>query len=119
MSDLYGRPLYKYETKGGRITFFFALSPDLGNRFQHFIALYYARTRLGVIYYESLRNAVHNLSVETADVLMILMSRIAELQDPMNGIARISIRDIEQFRGVHLRHGSSQNLHEDFKSEKT
>ena len=116
-TDLYRRPLYKYETTGGRVTFFLAPSPDIGSRFQHSIALYYTRTRLGVMYYESLRNAVHNLSVETADVLLILMSKIAELRDPGRDIARISFKDIAQFRGVNLRHGSSQNLYEDFKQE--
>ena len=115
-SDLYGRPLYKYETRAGHVTFFFAPPPDFGNRFHHSIALYYT-PRLDFIYSGSLRNAVHNLSVETADVFLILMSRIAELQDPRRGIARISLDDIAQLRGVRLRHGSRQNLYEDFKQE--
>jgi DNA-binding XRE family transcriptional regulator len=116
-ADLYGRPLYKYETKDGHIEFFFAPSQELGNRFQHSIALYYARTRLGFIYYEYLINSVKNLSVETADVFLILMSRIAELKDPKRGIATISLKDIAQLRGVYVRHGSSKNLYEDFKRE--
>jgi len=115
-SDLYGRPLYKYETRAGHIKFFFAPPPDFGNRFHHSIALYYT-PRLSFIYSGSLRNAVHNLSVETADVFLILMSRIAELQDPKRGIARISLEDIGQCRGVRVRHGSTQNLYEDFKQE--
>jgi DNA-binding transcriptional regulator YiaG len=45
------------------------------------------------------------------------MSRIAELKDPMKGIARISLEEIAQLRGVRLRHGSTQNLYEDFKQE--
>jgi DNA-binding XRE family transcriptional regulator len=73
--------------------------------------------RLGFIYSGSLRNVVKSLSVETADVFLILMSRIAELQDPMKGVARISLEEIAQLRGVRLRHGSAQNLHEDFKQE--
>lgn len=115
-SDLYGRPLYRYETRAGRIAFFFAPPPDFGSRFHHSIALYYT-PRLDFIYSGSLRHAVHELSVETADVFLILMSRIAELQDPKKGIARISLDDIAQLRGVRLRHGSKQNLHEDFRQE--
>ncbi|HUH65253.1 MAG TPA: helix-turn-helix transcriptional regulator [Syntrophales bacterium] len=115
-SDLYGRPLYKYETKAGRITFFFAPPPDFGSRFHHSIALYYT-PRLGFIYSGSLRQAVNSLSVETADVFLILMSRIAELQDPRKGIARISLDEIAQLRGVYVRHGSKQNLYEDFRQE--
>jgi len=115
-SDLYGRPLYKYETRAGHVTFFFAPPPDFGNRFHHSIALYYT-PRLDFIYSGSLRNAVHNLSVETADVFLILMSRIAELQDPKKGIASISLDEIAQSRGVRVRHGSRQNLYEDFNQE--
>ena len=115
-SDLYGRPLYNYTTRAGYIMFFFAPPPDFGNRFHPSIALYYT-PRLGFIYSGGLRNAVHNLSVETADVFLILMSRIAELQDPKRGIARISLEEIAQLRGVRLRHGSTQNLYDDFKQE--
>ncbi|MGC9975285.1 MAG: helix-turn-helix transcriptional regulator [Syntrophales bacterium] len=115
-SDLYGRPCYKYETRAGHIMFFFAPPPDFGNRFHHSIALYYT-PRLNFIYSGTLRHTVHNLSVETADVFLILMSRIGELQDPKKGIARISLDDIAQLRGVRIRHGSRQNLYEDFRQE--
>jgi DNA-binding transcriptional regulator YiaG len=115
-SDLYGRPFYKYETRAGHVMFFFAPPPDFGNRFHHSIALYYT-PRLNFIYSGTLRDAVHNLSVETADVFLILMSRIAELKDPKRGIASISLDDIAQLRGVCVRHGSRQNLYEDFKQE--
>jgi DNA-binding XRE family transcriptional regulator len=60
---------------------------------------------------------VRNLSVETADIFLILMSRIVALDDPMKGIARISMEDIAKLRGVRIRHGSSQKLYEDFKAE--
>jgi DNA-binding transcriptional regulator YiaG len=115
-SDLYGRPFYKYKTKAGQVIFFFAPPPDFGNRFHDSIALYYT-PRLNFIYSGTLRDAVHNLSVETADVFLILMSRIGELQDPKNGIAKITLDDIAQLRGVRVRHGSRQNLYEDFKQE--
>jgi DNA-binding XRE family transcriptional regulator len=116
LSDTYGRPFYRYETNAGSIRFFFAPPPDFGNRFHPTIAMHYT-PRLGFIYSGSLRNVVNSLSVETADVFLILMSHIAELQDPMRGIARISLEEIAQLRGVRLRHGSTQNLYEDFKRE--
>ena len=116
LSDTYGRPFYQYETKAGTIKFSFAPPPDFGNRFHPTIAMHYT-PRLGFIYSGSLRNVVKGLSVETADVFLILMSRIAELQDPINGIARISLEEIAKMRGVRLRHGSAQNLYEDFKQE--
>lgn len=116
LSDTYGRPFYRYETNAGSIRFFFAPPPDFGNRFHPTIAMHYT-PRLGFIYSGGLRNVVKSLSVETADVFLILMARIAELKDPMKGIARISLEEIAQLRGVRLRHGSTQNLYEDFKQE--
>jgi len=116
LSDTYGRPFYRYETHAGNIRFFFAPPPDFGNRFHPTIAMHYT-PRLGFIYSGGLRNVVKGLSVETADVFLVLMSRIAELKDPMKGIARISLEEIAQLRGVRLRHGSTQNLYEDFKQE--
>ena len=115
-SNLYGRPLYNYTTRAGYIMFFFAPPPDFGNRFHPTIAMHYT-PRLGFIYSGSLRNIVRSLSVETADVFLILMSRIAELQDPKRGIAQISLEEIAQLRGVRLRHGSTKNLYDDFKQE--
>jgi DNA-binding XRE family transcriptional regulator len=116
LSDTYGRPFYPYETKAGSIRFSFAPPPDFGNRFHPTIAMHYT-PRLGFIYSGSLRSVVKGLSVETADVFLILMSRIAVLQDPMKGIARISLEEIAQMRGVRLRHGTAQNLYEDLKRE--
>lgn len=115
LSDTYGRPFYRYETHAGTIRFCFA-PPDFGNRFHPTIAMHYT-PRLGFVYSGGLRNVVKSLSVETADVFLVLMSRIAELKDPMKGIARISLEEIAQLRGVRLRHGSTQNLYEDFKQE--
>ena len=116
LSDTYGRPFYRYETHAGNIRFFFTPPPDFANRFHPTIAMHYT-PRLGFIYAGSLRNVVKSLSVETADVFLILMSRIAELQDPLRGVAKISLEEIAQLRGVRLRHGSTQNLYEDFKQE--
>ncbi|MFB3925121.1 MAG: helix-turn-helix transcriptional regulator [Syntrophales bacterium] len=115
-SDSFGRPLYEYETRAGRIMFSCAPPPDFTNRFHPSIAMYYT-PRLGFIYSGALRDAVHRLSVETADIFLILMSRIACLQDPRTGIARISLDEMARFRGVNIRHGSARGLHEDFKRE--
>lgn len=115
-SDSYGRPWYRYEARDGQITLSFTPPPDFGSRFHISKALYYV-PRLAYIYSGSLRAAVQSLSVETADVFLILMARIAGLRDPARDIARISLREIADSRGVHLRHGSVQNLYEDFKEE--
>ncbi|MBN2254357.1 MAG: helix-turn-helix transcriptional regulator [Deltaproteobacteria bacterium] len=115
-SDFYGHPRYRYEARDGTITFFFRPPPDFGNRFHVSKALYYT-PRLAFIYSGSLRAAVHELSVETADVFLILMSQIARLRDPTRDIARISMGEIADFRGVHVRHGSAGNLYEVFKKE--
>jgi len=116
MSDSYGRPLYKYETRSGHITFFCVPPPDFTSRFHPSIAIYYT-PRLHFIHSGSLRYLVRNLSVETADIFLILMSRIVALDDPRKEIARISMEDIAKLRGVRIRHGSSQKLYEDFKAE--
>jgi DNA-binding XRE family transcriptional regulator len=77
----------------------------------------YYTPRLQFVHAGSLRYLVRSLSVETADIFLILMSRIAALDDPKRGIATISMEDIAKLRGVHIRHGGSRELHEDFKAE--
>jgi hypothetical protein len=57
---------------------------DYSPRFHPTIALYYT-PRLDFIYSGRLRDTVRSLSVESADVLMILMSAIARLDDPGRG----------------------------------
>lgn len=115
-SDDYGRPLYPYEARAGSITFFCEPPPDYSRRFHPTIAMYYA-PRLGFIYSGSLRNTVRNLSVESADVFLILMSYIARLDDPRTGIARITLEEMAGIRDVRIRHGRSQNLYADLKEE--
>ncbi len=115
-ADSYGHPRYRYEARDGTITFFFRPPPDFGNRFHASKALYYT-PRLAFIYLGSLRAAVHELSVETADVFLILMSRIARLRDPSRDVAEISMEEIADFRGVHVRHGSTRKLYDAFKKE--
>lgn len=115
-SDSYGRPLYRYRTRSGCITFFCAPPPDFENRFHPSIAIYYT-PRLGFVYAGGLRQAVLNLSVETADIFLILMSRIARLDDPVKGTARISLKEMADLRDVRLRRGSATVLHDVFRRE--
>lgn len=114
--DSYGRPRYCYDARDGSITFSFAPPPDFSSRFHISKVMYYS-PRLAFIHSGRLRSAVHELSVETADVFLILMSRIADLRDPARDIASIRLDDIAVFRDVRVRHGSTRNLLEDFKSE--
>lgn len=142
--DIYGRPHYTYKARDGEISIFYELSPesylpfcetvkDAGHLsyfrqygyppcnavlhdspiFQrHFLA-----SRWGFIYAGRLREAIRNLSAETADVFLILMVRIASLDDPRRDIASIRLEEIAEYRGVRVRHGSSQRLYDDFKQE--
>jgi DNA-binding XRE family transcriptional regulator len=116
LPDSCGRPYYRYDARDGRVTLFFKPPPDFGSRFNLSKAIYYT-PRPAFIYSGSLRAAVQGMSVETADVFLILMARIAKLRDPARDIARISLDEIAQLRGVNLRHGSAQKLHDDFKKE--
>jgi len=115
-SDNFGRPFYPYETKAGSITFFCEPPPDYSRRFHPTIAMYYT-PRLGFIYSGRFRDTVRNLSVESADVFLMLMSYIARLDDPQTGIARITLEEMAGIRDVHIRHGRSQNLYTDLKQE--
>ncbi len=115
-TDAYGCPHYRYRSRDGSIVFSFAPAPDFGGRFHPSIAMYYT-PRLGFIHTGRLRDTVRNLSVETADVFLILMARIAQLRDPERDIARISFEEISRLRNVRIRHGSTQTLYEDFKQE--
>lgn len=115
-ADSYGRPLYRYETRGGHVLIFCTSPPDFGTRFHPSISMYYT-PRLGFIHSGALRKAVRELSIETADVFIILMSKIAALKDPRGGIARITLEEFAEKRGVKVRHGSSRNLFEDFRRQ--
>lgn len=115
-ADSYGRPLYRYETRGGHVLIFCAPPPDFGTRFHPSISMYYT-PRLGFIHSGALRKAVGELSIETADIFIILMSKIAELRDPRGGIARITLEEFADKRGVKVRHGTSRTLYEDFKRQ--
>jgi len=115
-SDAYGHPHYRYQSRDGFVLFSFAPPPDFGGRFHPSIAMYYT-PRLGFIHRGRLWDTIRNLSVETADVFLILMARIAQLRNPEKDIARISLEEIARLRNVRIRHGSAQTLYEDFKRE--
>jgi len=113
-SNSFGRPYYRHDARDGKISLFFESPPD----FKSFFHPYYISTpRMDFVYSGKLRQIVSSLSVETADVFLILMSRIARLSHPLTGIARIGLEEIAKLRGVNLRHGSSRALFEDFRQE--
>ena len=113
-SNSFGRPYYRHEARDGRISLFFDSPPDFKSRFH---PCYIATPRMDFVYSGKLRQIVSRLSVETADVFLILMSRIAGLNNPINGVARIGLEEIAKLRGVNLRHGRSRTLFEDFRQE--
>jgi hypothetical protein len=113
-SNSSGRPFYRHAARDGEISLFFESPPD----FKSFFHPYYISTpRMDFVYSGKLRQLVRRLSVETADVFLILMSRIARLSHPLTGIARIGLGEIAKLRGVSLRHGSSRTLFGDFRQE--
>ncbi len=113
-SDSYGRPYYRHAARDGSVSLFFDSPPDFKSRFHPY---YIATPRMDFVYSGKIRQIVSGLSVETADVFLILMSRIAGLTDPVNGVARIGLEEIAKLRGVNLRHGRSRTLFEDFRQE--
>jgi len=115
-ADSYGRPVYRYGTGSGTLSFFSAPPPDFSSRFHPSIAMYYV-PRLGFIYSGSQREAIRNLSVETADIFLILMGKISLLKDPRRDVAGTTLEDIARMRNVRLRHGSAQRLYDDFRKD--
>ncbi|NPV92657.1 MAG: helix-turn-helix transcriptional regulator [Firmicutes bacterium] len=121
--DFHNRPHYHYQARDGRITIYYELpcpgylpwkEPEKG---MHAFSRHFLAPRWGFIYNGRLREAISELSVETADVFLILMSRIARLPDPRHGIARMRLEEIAGLRGVRLRHGSPRTLYQDFRRE--
>ena len=122
-TDIYGRPYYSYRARDGKITIFYEL-PAMGylpwNKPTREITTFqrhFCGPRWGFIYAGRLREAVRELSVETADVFLILMAKIARLPDPRRDTACIRLEEIAELRGVKVRRGSSQRLFEDFRRE--
>lgn len=115
ISDIYGRPQYQYKSRDGYVNFFCETPPSLKNI--AYPRKLYAIPRQRFIYAGSLRKTIQGISVETADVFLILMTQIAGLGDPARDIAKISLEEIAMFRGVRVRHGSARILYEELKRE--
>lgn len=123
-SDSYGRPHYRYESRDGYISLLcdppykhHLTWPEEVMQKAAVLQKLYLIPRWNFIYAGILRDTVRNLSVETADVFLILMSKIARLPYPGYDIARISLEEIAQHRGVKIRRGSRQKLLGDLKQE--
>lgn len=122
--DSYGRPQYHYEARDGHVTLFCeppykGFLPWAKEAMKDVAVLQrlYLSPRWSFIYAGSLREAVRNLSVETADVFLILMTKIAQLPDPRRDIARLQLKEIAGYRSVRVRHGSAHRLYNDLKQE--
>jgi DNA-binding XRE family transcriptional regulator len=114
--DSFGRPRFRYESRDGHISFYLRPPPDFWGRFDPSKAIYYV-PRLIFTHTGGQRATVRQLSVETADVFLILMARIAKLRDPARDTARITLREIADARGIRVRHGSTHTLYDVFKEE--
>ena len=93
-----GRPCFRYESVNSRIEFFFSPPPDSPLRGNPW-------------------DPVKQLSVETADVFLVLVSRIARLPEPRKDIARISLDEISRSRGVRVRHGGNRSPFSDLQEQ--
>ena len=100
--DAYGRPLFTHEARDGLVRVFFDFDFEQVPE----------ETAIG-----ALMMAVSDLSVETGDVFLILMSRIAELQDPSRDLAQIRLEEIADYRAVRLRRGHRSVLLEELYEE--
>lgn len=114
-SDIYGRPYFKYESRDGYIVIFSDIPPDAENT--TYPRQLYMIMRNRFISAGRQRATLQKLSVETADVFLILMKQIAGLSDPSRDIARIRVDEIAEHRGVRVRHGSTRNLYEQLKHD--
>ena len=121
-SDFYGRPHYHYESRDGYINIFcdppykgYPFWPGEVLKKAASLQKLYMNPRWNFIYSGILRNTVRKLSVETADVYLILLSKIAQLKNPGYDIAKISLEEIAEYRSVKVRNGSRQKLINDLK----
>jgi len=71
-SNSFGRPYYRHEARDGKISLFFESPPNFKSLFNPY---YISTPRMDFVYSGKLRQIVSRLSVETADVFLILISR--------------------------------------------
>lgn len=114
-TGFYGAPRFNYEANDGRIQLFYEF--PTGIRDIEYVKLYMnpRLARPGFVVAQRFRKKVASLSVETGDVLIILLAAIARLHDPARDIAWVSLQDIADQRGVNLRNGSKGKLLEDLR----
>lgn len=124
ISDSYGRPHYRYESRDGYINIFcdppykgYPSWPEEVLKKAASLQKLYMNPRWNFIYAGILRDTIRKLSVETADVYLILLSKIAQLKNPGYDIARISLKEIAKYRAVRVRNGSRQKLINNLKEE--
>ena len=98
--DAYGRPEFRYEFRDGTISLFFESAADDT-----------------VVVSAASAAVTGGLSVETGDVFLILMSRLADLSDPRRDTAIIRLNEIAEYRGVRIRHGSGPLLRDRFRRD--
>ncbi len=114
-SGLYGSPQFNYEANDGHISLFFAFPRSIKDIEYSQIFMCPRMARSGFIAAHQCRQKMSSLSVETGDILIILMAEIARLQNPKRDIAWLSLEDIAEYRGVRLRNGSKNKLLDDIK----
>lgn len=112
--DLHGRPIIKFSNDRGRVWMRNHLPwehplPGLPRFTRRFM-----KTRWSQIHASRLREAVRELSAETADVFIIILARMAALGSTG---ACISIDEIAEYRGIRRRHGSWRSLQTDLADE--
>lgn len=93
-TDAIGRPTFEHERRDGTIIFSIedadTTSPS-----------------------ELIASLIGSLNVETADIFLILLARIAELDSPADETFLISLDELAKERGVYSRSGSREALLED------
>lgn len=114
-TGLYGTPCFNYEANDGRIQLFYELPASIRNIEYSRIFMNPRLARSGFVAARQYRTNVASLSVETGDVLIILLNAIAKLHDPGRDTAWISLEDIAHQRGVSLRNGSKSRLLDDLR----
>lgn len=114
-TGLYGSPQFNYKANDGHITLFFEFPRSIREIEYSQIFMCPRIARSGFIAAYQFRQKMSSLSVETGDILIILLAEIARLHNPKRDIAWVSLEDIADYRGVRLRNGSKKKLLDDIK----
>lgn len=106
----YGSPLFNYRAGDGHISLFYEFPPNIRETKYSQLFMCPRAARSGFITAHRFRQEIFQLSAETGDILIILLAEIARLHNPARDIARVSLEDIADYRGVRLRNGSKAKL---------